>query len=318
MIMPLNYSSKKWLEKHFKHLARFDEPMAAHTSFKVGGPADAFVEPETRQDLYRLIRWTNEKGLSCLIVGGGTNLLVTDRGYDGIVISIRRCLDRIVVGDQNSSRIKVTAMAGARLGRLCSFAVSRGYAGMNFALGIPGTIGGAIMMNAGTARGCIADVLDSAVFLLPAGEVRAVARGKLDFSYRTLSWKTGNLKFNLGRPVILEGCFILLPSDKVRLKKEAEMILAQRKAKQPTTKPGAGCFFKNPPSGESAGALIDRAGLKGTKVGGAEISSQHANFIINKKTATAADILELAGRVRQVVSDKFKVQLETEVDIVGN
>ena len=292
--------------------------MSAHTSLKVGGPAAAFVEPAALKDLTALTRWLHEQGHTCLVVGCGTNLLVTDRGLDGIVISLDGCLNRIVNDGRMDDRVGITAMAGVRLSRLCTLAVRKGFGGMNFALGIPGTVGGAIMMNAGTSYGWTADVLDAADFLLPTGEVQTLAKKELDFSYRALSWQTGHATFNMGRPVVIQGRFILHPEDPVRLRREADEILALRKKKQPTAKASAGCFFKNPAVGGAAGELIDRAGLKGARIGDAQVSTRHANFIINRGKATAADILKLAGHVRQTVREKFNIRLETEVQIVGN
>lgn len=314
----LDRSSKKWLADQFQNRAVFDEPMAAHTSFRVGGPAAAFVEPETLEDLCELISWAREQQHAFLVVGKGTNLLVTDKGYDGIVISLCRCLNRIAILGRVHDRVQVRAMAGTRLSRLCAFAVRNGLKGMNFALGIPGTVGGAILMNAGTSYGWTADVLDQAVFLRPTGGLIAIPRNQLNFSYRTLALHTEDPAFNLGRPVIIEGRFDLATADRRQLQQEADEILAQRRAKQPLSSPSAGCFFKNPPSGQSAGELIERAGLKGARVGGARVSPRHANFIVSSKKATAADILALADRVRQAVWDKFNIQLENEVKIVGN
>ncbi len=314
----LDRSSKKWLADQFQNRAVFDEPMAAHTSFRVGGPAAAFVEPETLEDLCELISWAQEQQHAFLVVGKGTNLLVTDKGYDGIVISLCRCLNRIAILGRAHDRVQVRAMAGTSLSRLCAFAVRNGLKGMNFALGIPGTVGGAILMNAGTSYGWTADVLDQAVFLRPTGDLIAIPRKQLNFSYRTLALHTEDPAFNLGRPVIIEGRFDLATADRRQLKQEADEILAQRRAKQPLSSPSAGCFFKNPPSGQSAGELIEKAGLKGARVGGARVSPRHANFIVSSKKATATDILVLADRVRQAVWDKFNIQLENEVKIVGN
>ncbi len=314
----LDRSSKKWLADQFQNRAVFDEPMAAHTSFRVGGPAAAFVEPETLEDLCELISWAQEQQHAFLVVGKGTNLLVTDKGYDGIVISLCRCLNRIAILGRAHDRVQVRAMAGTSLSRLCAFAVRNGLKGMNFALGIPGTVGGAILMNAGTSYGWTADVLDQAVFLRPTGDLIAIPRKQLNFSYRTLALHTEDPAFNLGRPVIIEGRFDLATADRRQLQQEADEILAQRRAKQPLSSPSAGCFFKNPPSGQSAGELIEKAGLKGARVGGARVSPRHANFIVSSKKATATDILVLADRVRQAVWDKFNIQLENEVKIVGN
>jgi UDP-N-acetylmuramate dehydrogenase len=315
--MLLNTASKKWLNSRFKKNVKFDEPMAAHTSFRVGGPAAGYVVPENQQDLFELVMWLKERKYPYLIIGAGTNLLVEDEGLPGIVIGLQRCLKRILIKDKDNDTVVVKAMAGAKLGQLCSFALKHGLEGMNFALGIPGTVGGGIMMNAGTAYGWIEGVLDAVTVLFPAGKMASISREKLDFSYRTLSWEKENPSHNLGRPIIIDGLFNLYPADSQKLKEEAKTILITRKKKQPTSQPSAGCFFKNPVSGRTAGELIEKAGLKGRRIGGAKVSTKHANFIINTGQATAADILALMELIQDAVLTKFNIQLDTEVKIVG-
>jgi UDP-N-acetylmuramate dehydrogenase len=188
---------------------------------------------------------------------------------------------------------------------------------MNFALGIPGTVGGGILMNAGTGYGWIANVLDSIKVLLPTGEAQGISRKDLNFSYRKLTWDDEQVKMCQGSCIILDGCFQLRPSDPQKIKKEAVTILADRKRKQPIRHPSAGCFFKNPPSGKTAGELIDLAGLKAKRIGGAVISSKHANFILNTGTASAADVLALMEHVQEKVFKTFNINLDPEVKIVG-
>lgn len=315
--MVIDANTRKWLQNRFKDDVRFDEPMSRHTSFKVGGPADALVTPATLQDLQVLIQWTADAGLPFLVLGDGTNLLVKDTGIDGIVIVLTKCLNQISKSGGQNGGVTVRAMAGARLHKLCTFAVAANLKGMNFALGIPGTVGGAIMMNAGTSRGWMQDVLEGITILTPAGETQTLAKERLDFSYRKLSLKNGTANLTPGYPIILEGQFFLHPSDGRRLQQEAEEILKKRKASQPAHLPSAGCFFKNPDSGKPAGELIDLAGLKGKKIGGALISPRHANFIVNSGDASAGDILALTELVQTVVLKLFNIQLEPEVKIVG-
>ena len=208
-------------------------------------------------------------------------------------------------------------MAGARMQSLCSFALERGIGGMNFALGIPGTVGGSIMMNAGTAQGSVESVLDSIKILPSTGQIKNISREKLIFSYRKLSWENETSAICQMQPIILEGSFCLFPSDKKKLKQEAETILKTRKKTQPIGSFSAGCFFKNPLSGKTAGELIELAGLKGKKIGKAEVSAKHANFIINTGKASAADILKLSELIQKKVLTKFNVDLQMEVKIVG-
>ncbi len=313
----LDSDSKIWLESRFKNSVRFDEFMSKHTSLRVGGMADAFVMPEKSEELVELIKWSRQKDIPCLVIGDGTNLLVKDGGIRGIVIVLTKCLKSITKRDMGKNGIIVTALAGVRMQALCSFAIKNGLKGMNFAIGIPGTIGGGIMMNAGTAHGSIKGVLDSIKILLPAGHTKIIMRENLNFDYRRLSLKDEVKEVNQGRPIILGACFCLHPSDPQQLKKDAEKILKARKERQPVGLPGAGCFFKNPLSGKTAGVLIDLAGLKGKSIGGAEISLKHANFIINRDRASASDILALIELVQEMVSKKFNINLEPEVKIVG-
>jgi UDP-N-acetylmuramate dehydrogenase len=208
-------------------------------------------------------------------------------------------------------------MAGVDLKTLCAYALKQGLEGMNFALGIPGTVGGGIVMNAGTSHGSMENVLKSINVLLPTGHTRRIKKEALDFDYRKLSWSPELTDGHRDQTVILDGRFCLCPSDPEALKKTAREIIRARKQRQPIGLPSAGCFFKNPASGEIAGQLIEMAGLKGKSVGGAEISSKHANFFINRHKASAADFLALMDLAEKVVLEKFNVHLEREVKVVG-
>ena len=313
----LNPDSKKWLAKLFGKNVKFNEPMSKHTSLRVGGPAWAFVTPESFEKLSELIRWSKKKRNYCMVIGGGTNLLVKDGGIKGIVVILKKCLDGIARTGNGKDFVIVTAMAGTRLQTLCSFAVDNGLEGMNFALGIPGTVGGAIIMNAGSAYGSMAGVIDSIKILLPTGKTRVILRQNLQFDYRKLSWDRKITDIDNWQPIILSGSFSLRPSDPQRLKKQAVEILKARKKRQPSGFPSAGCFFKNPVSGKTAGELIDLAGLKGKSIGGAKISSKHANFILNKGNASAADMLALMKLVQEEVLKIFNIELESEITIAG-
>ncbi len=301
--------SKKWLASILGNAVRFEEPMSRHTSFRVGGPAEVFAAPESLETLISLVRGCEERKLAYTVIGGGTNLLVKDGGIRGIVIVLKKCLCRIV---QGADRTTVRAMAGAGLGAFCIFALKQGLGGMNFALGIPGTVGGGIMMNAGTALGSMGNVLDTVTVLGPGGKIEEIQRKELTFAYRKFGVQAG-----FKPALLLEGSFRLWPGDPEKLKKEAQEILETRKKQQPLEFPSAGCFFKNPEKDQPAGKLIESAGLKGTRIGGAEISSRHANFIINRDMASAADILALTELIQETVSKRFNVELETEVKIIG-
>ena len=315
--MALDSDSIKWLKSRFKHNVKFGEPMFRHTSLRVGGPAEAFVTPKNVEDLKMLVKWSWDRGLSFLIIGKGTNLLVKDNGIHGIAIALTKCLKKIDQADTNTDGVMVTAMAGVNLKTLCAYALKQGLEGMNFALGIPGTVGGGIIMNAGTSHGSMENVLKSIDVLLPTGDTRRIKKEALDFAYRKLSWNPELTDGHRDQTVILGGRFCLYPSDPEALKKSAREIIRMRKKGQPIGWPSAGCFFKNPASGKTAGQLIEMAGLKGKSVGGAEISSKHANFFINRHNASAADFLALMDLAEKVVLEKFNVHLEREVKIVG-
>lgn len=316
-VVVLDSDSIKWLESRFKHNVKFGEPMSRHTSLRVGGPAEAYVVPENVEDLEALVKWSWDRELSYLIIGKGTNLLVKDSGIHGIAIALTKCLEKIDQTDTDTGVAVVTAMAGVNLKTLCAYALKQGLEGMNFALGIPGTVGGGIIMNAGTSHGSMENVLNSINVLLPTGHTRRIKKEALDFDYRKLSWSPELTDGHRDQTVILDGRFCLCPSDPEALKKTAREIIRARKQRQPIGLPSAGCFFKNPVSGETAGKLIEMAGLKGKSIGGAEISLKHANFFINRHKASAADFLALMDLAEKVVLEKFNVHLEREVKVVG-
>ena len=189
--MGMDPAIKERLSERFGEQIRFDEPMSEHTSLEVGGPADIFAVPNTRDELLKLIACSEENSIPCLVIGDGTNLLVRDGGIRGMVIVLTACLKDIVLVDEDARGVRVRAMAGARMHTLCSFAIDNGLGGMNFAIGIPGTVGGGIMMNAGTALGCMENVLHSITVLLPGGKTAVYEKAQLDFSYRKLSFKAG-------------------------------------------------------------------------------------------------------------------------------
>lgn len=315
--MLLDQEIKKRLVNLFGSKVKFDEPMSRHTYFKVGGPAEAFVMPESVEQLLQLVSWSGEKNIPYIVAGDGSNLLVRDKGIQGIVIVLTKCLNRIFCIKEDKESVMIKAMAGVRTQTLCRFAIEEGLSGINFALGIPGTVGGAIMMNAGTSLGSISDILESVNIMTSSGAILKMEKDEIDFSYRSLSWKRRMENPGDGDPIILEGSFRLGKSDTLLLKKEAEIILKKKNESQPTKMPSAGCFFKNPESGKTAGQLIDIAGLKGTRIGGAEISVKHANFIVNTGTASASDILVLMQLVQETVFNKFNINLQPEVNIVG-
>ncbi|MBW2568803.1 MAG: UDP-N-acetylmuramate dehydrogenase [Deltaproteobacteria bacterium] len=313
----IDHNSKKWLSKNFNKNVKFNEPMDRHTSLRVGGPAQVFVAPESPEKLVELIKWCGQKKIPYTIFGNGTNLLVKDSGIRGVVIVLTKCLNKITQMGADNDRVIVTALSGARLQTLCRFAIENSLKGMNFALGIPGTVGGGISMNAGTACGTMESVLDSIEILLPTGKNKIISKNNLCFECRKLSWNMEKEDAYKDQSIILSGCFCLHHSDPQELKEEANKILKTRRKNQPKGLPNAGCFFKNPSSGKTAGKLIEMAGLKGKSIGGAKISSKHANFILNTGGASASDMLALMELVQEKVLKIFNIELETEIKIVG-
>ena len=317
--MRLDADARKWLVDLTFGRVRFDEQMSRHTSFRVGGPAEAFVEPETSDELSALVAGLAGRGIPYLVVGGGTNLIVADAGISGVVIRLKPCRPEILIENTGLSQSRVTVMAGTSLRLFCGHVIRKGLKGMNFALGIPGTVGGAIRMNAGTALGWISDVLESVTVLYPSGQQETIGRNSLSFSYRKLMLPRRTCEDSFfHQTIIVSGRFSLVRASSTDLKQDAREILKNRKCRQPATLPSAGCIFKNPSIGKTAGELIDLCGLKGLKIGGAEVSAKHANFIVNTGSAVADDILSLMDCVRQKVFERFNVSLEPEVIVIGN
>lgn len=288
-----------------------NEPMSNHTSYKIGGPADALVAPADLDDLLALLRTMRERNLPFAILGGGTNLLVRDGGYRGVVVSLRR-LDAIKITREYRSvggvYLVITAEAGASLARLLNFAVEHDLTGLEFAAGIPGTVGGAVCMNAGTAQGEISDVIDAVTLLTPEGGVTLRRRDEMGFGYRTSNVPPGN--------VILDVKIILRRGEREHIRERIKELQDTRKERQPWGQLNAGSVFKNPLD-EAAGKLIELAGLKGLSVGRAQVSEKHANFIVNLGGAKAADVLALMKIIRERVLETHKVRLEPEIKILG-
>lgn len=306
---------KKRLLQTFADDVVFDEPMSAHTSLGIGGPADVFVAVRDKAGLADIISWTREIGLPYHVLGRGTNLLVGDAGIRGIVILLKGDFCEIRKKKTADGHVMISAGAGAGLGALCEFAISEGLCGLNFAVGIPGTVGGAILMNAGAHAGSISNCISAIRIMTHEAKQVCLADHQISWSYRKME---SGLPESKGRPsVVYKGLFAVSTGDNEKLRREANEFLAQRKKNQPIGVKSAGSFFKNPPGSMSAGELIERAGLKGVSVGKAQVSSAHANFIINTKDASADDVFELMEMVQKKVLKAFGVKLEPEVKIAG-
>lgn len=281
-----------------------DEPMKKHTTFRVGGNADFFVKPSTVEEVKQVVALCKKENLPYYILGNGSNLLVGDKGYRGVIIQIYKDMNEIVVDGDT-----IRAQAGALLSKVGSVALDAGLAGFEFAAGIPGTVGGAVMMNAGAYGGEMKDILSSATVLTENGEVLRLSNEELELGYRTSVIAKNSY-------VVLEAEYQLKAGDKVEIRAQMDELKVRRVTKQPLEYASAGSTFKRP-EGYFAGKLIQDAGLRGFEVGGAQVSEKHCGFVINKGDATAADIVELMNQVSEKVFQKFGVTLEPEVRRLG-
>lgn len=296
---------------NFKGEIKRHEPLSRHTSFGIGGPADILAYPSDRNDLIALLSSIKKQRVSYVVIGGGTNLLVRDGGFRGVVICLQRLGTIRIEREYRSvggTFSVVSVEAGALLPKLLGFAMEQGLTGLEFAAGIPGTVGGAICMNAGTAAGEIGDVVDSVTLLSPDGTLVTRGREEIGFGYRTSHIPAGH--------VVLDAKIILRHGDRERIKARVMEIQDTRKQRQPWGFPSAGSVFKNPQE-EAAGKLIEAAKLKGKKVGDAQVSDKHANFIVNLGKAKAKDVVALMEIVKQTVLDVHGVRLEPEIKIIG-
>lgn len=286
-----------------KHLIKYNEPMKHHTSFKVGGPCDILVIPDKKWQVISIMKICREHNIPFFIMGNGTNLIVRDGGYRGVIIKLTSLNDIAVEGN------RIKAQTGALLSNVSKEALKHSLKGMEFASGIPGTVGGAVAMNAGAYGPEIKDIIESAALADYDGNLYCLNRDELELSYRnSIVQKKGY--------VVLEAIFSLENGSYTEIKNRMEELNKRRADKQPLNYPSAGSTFKRP-EGHFAGKLIEDAGLKGFSAGGAKVSEKHAGFIINYNGASASDIIELISKVQQIVKGKFNVTLEPEVKVIG-
>ena len=282
----------------------WDEPMKNHTSFKIGGPAAALCAPKDRQQLRELVGFVQREGVDSWYIGNGSNLLVSDAGLNGIAILLDSGFD----GEIEVDGTVLLAPAGKKLSALCAAACAAGLTGLEFAYGIPGSVGGAVYMNAGAYGGEMKDRLLWVEYLAPTGEIVRLQQEQLSLSYRHSCFMDAGMQGSC----IVRAAFGLQRGEKAAIQSEMDRILNQRRQKQPLEYPSAGSTFKRP-QGAFAAQLIDECGLKGFTVGGAQVSEKHAGFVINTGKATCADVLELTRQVRECVQEKTGYLLELEV-----
>ena len=280
-----------------------NEPMSNHTSYGIGGPADAYITPKDRYDLAEILKFAKKYSIQTHFVGSGSNLLVADSGIDGIVLTPAKALTQLEFNDGH-----VIAESGVMLGRLVKECNKRNLTGVESMIGVPGTLGGALVMNAGAFGGEISNYLHSVEIMNMSGEIKTYYPGDIDFAYRFSTLRTDEF--------VLLARFNLEEEDSIIIQEKRNKASKGRKTNQPLKFRSAGSVFKNPKE-NAAGYLIDQAGLKGTQVGDAEISEHHANFFVNHGKAKASDITKLIRIARKSVFKKFGIKLELEVKTIG-
>ncbi|MBP3041525.1 UDP-N-acetylmuramate dehydrogenase, partial [Bacillaceae bacterium Marseille-Q3522] len=280
-----------------------NEPLSRYTYTKTGGNADILLFPETINELTEIVRYSNNEQMPLTILGNGSNVIIKDGGIRGLVVILTKntCIKR--------KATKIIAESGAAIIDVSRFALQHSLTGLEFACGIPGTVGGALYMNAGAYGGEVADVLESAKLLTRSGEIIELQNKELELGYRSSIIARQNY-------LVLEAVFQLKEGDPAVIKAKMDELTFLRESKQPLEYPSCGSVFKRPPN-HFAGKLIQDSGLQGTRIGGAEVSTKHAGFIVNVDGATATDYIQLIRHVQKTVKEKFAVELEREVKIIG-
>lgn len=281
-----------------------EEPMSRHTTFRIGGEAACFIRISSEEQLRKLIPYFENVGVEYFVLGKGSNLLVGDKGYPGVILQISDACQQI---EAEENRLQV--QAGAALSKVALFAMERGLEGLEFAAGIPGTVGGGVVMNAGAYGGEMKQVVESVRVLSSEGEILTLDNDTMEFGYRTSIIRNRNF-------IVLSVTFRLREGNREEIRARIEDFQKRRMEKQPLNYPSAGSTFKRP-EGYFAGKLIQDAGLRGYQVGGAQVSEKHCGFVINKENATATDVVNLIHDVQRIVYEKFQVQLDTEVKFLG-
>lgn len=299
----MNNSLLETIKKNTLAEVAINEPLSKHTTYGIGGPAEIMVFPENKTDLIQIIRTARKMNQPVSILGSGSNILISDNGIKGVVISLKNTLKLIEIENQ-----KLYAECGSMLGRIVKQAVKHNLIGLENLNGVPGTLGGALVMNAGAWGGEISENLVQVELIDEDGKLRYLQKNEINFSYRQSSFNK--------KDILLSAEFLLKKADKEIINKNFVEAQTGRKSTQPLNKRSAGSLFKNP-KGHSAGKLIDEAGLKGFSIGQAKISDKHANFFINEGNASSKDMLQLIKKAHQTVKEKFNINLELEVKLMG-
>ena len=282
-----------------------NESLKNHTTFGVGGRAKIFVIPQNSNDIVKLIEFSKDNKIEISFMGSGSNIIASDNGFNGIIISLKKSFNKIFF-----STNEINVEAGAMLNSMVKKAINRGYKGFESLVGVPGTVGGAIIMNAGAHGSEISELFISARTIDENGEIKFYKRKDINFSYRDSSFPKSE--------ILLDAKFKLIKGKQEKINQKKKDVSIKRKTSQPLSYKSAGSIFKNPTNKLAAGYLIDKAGLKGLRIGDAEISQKHANFIINHGNAKSSDILNLIHIMKNKVKEIFDIKLELEVKIIGN
>ena len=292
------------LEKMVNGTCLLNEPMSRHTSYGIGGPAGAYITPRDRDDLRRILEFADEQNIPIFFIGSGSNLLVADEGINGIVITLIKSFNKLEI-----KGCHIYAETGVMLGHMVKHCIKQKLTGLETMVGVPGTLGGALMMNAGAFGSEISNCLKNVDVMTLTGEIKQYSVKDIDFHYRHSSFKKDE--------IIMSANFVLKKATKQEIMNKRAKASAGRKETQPLRFRSAGSLFKNPKKDVAAGYLIDKAGLKGTHRGDAEISEKHANFFVNHGKANAEDIVFLIRLARKTVEKKFGINLELEVKTLG-
>ena len=294
----------KKLNLNIETLILQNESLKKHTTFGVGGPAKILISPRTNDDIIKLINFSKKENIEIIFIGSGSNVLASDTGFKGIVITLKKALNKIIFYDN-----EIYTQAGAMLGTMVKKAINKGYKGFESLVGVPGTVGGALIMNAGAHGSEISELFISARTINNNGEINSYVKNDIFFSYRKSSFNN--------KEILLDAKFKIIKGVKDNIIKRKNNVSLKRKESQPLKYRSAGSIFKNPGSNLAAGYLIDKTGLKGLRIGDAEISKKHANFIINHGNASANEIFTLIKIMQNKVKDKFKIILELEIKLIG-
>ena len=281
-----------------------NEPMTKHTSYGIGGPARAYITPADQEDLALILRFAQENNISTFFAGSGSNLLVADEGFDGIVISLGKSFTRLSIEGN-----RIEAEVGVMLGKMVKETTKRNLTGLESMIGVPGTLGGALVMNAGAFGGEISNCLNTINVMTMNGTSKTYKQSEIDFSYRHSTFPEDE--------ILVSAAFTLKEKPAKEIQSQRAQASQGRKDTQPLKFRSAGSVFKNPKPDLAAGYLIDQAGLKGTRRGDAEISPKHANFFVNHGQAKAADVVALIRLAKKTVQEKFDINLELEIKTLG-